>query len=264
MLTSGNSRIEVVHCVYTGPRPHFMYPESSLETYTLLGVESGSFEFEISGMYDQAAFGDLVLCPPNTAFKRRAKEDITFHVFYFHLETDETSWLSQIPAGKVSVRDTARLLSTYTYLRKVQRKLGESETAKQWTTPLLLDLLFMCEMERTFAGKEKNVIDPIIQRAVGYMHRHLFEEISLKRISDRLGIGQSQLTRRFQAAYGSTPVEYITRLRLDEVQRLLLETDETLESIAERCGFESGSYLSRVFRAKMGVTPSGFRKSYRM
>lgn len=264
MPTSGTNSIEVVHCVYTGPRPHFMFPESSLSTYTLLAVEAGSFEFEISGLHGQAAFGDLVVCPPNTLFKRKTKEDITFHVIYFHMEAAQIDWLTQVPLGKVSIRDTGRLLSTYSYLRKFQRKLSANAAAKRLAVPLLLDLLFLCELEREFAVKEKDASDPLMQRAAGYMHRHLFEDISLKRISDKLGIGQSQLTRRFQAAYGSSPVEYITRLRLEEVKRLLLETDETLDAIAYRCGFESGSYLSRVFSAKVGMPPSGFRKNYRM
>ncbi|MDF2658847.1 MAG: hypothetical protein K0Q94_1638 [Paenibacillus sp.] len=264
MLTMGPGGIEVVHCVYTGPRPSFMYPESTHSTYTLLGVEAGSFEFEIMSQRGRAAFGDLVLCPPDTLFKRKAEEDITFHVFHFHWLTKEPPGSAHIPVGKVAIRDTERLLSTYAYLRKLQKKIGRMSSAKYLTIPLLLDLLFLCEMEREFAVKGKDSSDPIMQLAAGYIHRHLFEEISLKQIADKLGIGQSQLTRRFHSAYGSTPVEYITRLRLEEVKRLLLETDETLDAIAYRCAFESGSYLSRVFRAKIGTTPSGFRQNYRI
>lgn len=264
MLTMGSGSIEVEHCVYTGPRSSFMYPESSHHTYTLLGVEAGSFEFEIMEQSGRAAFGDLVLCPPNTLFKRKTETDITFHVIYFHWAMKEPAMPGRLPIGKVTIRDTERLLSTYAYLRKLQRKFRRMPPANTMTIPLLLDLLFLCEMERDFTVPGKDTSDPIMQLAAGHIHRHLFEEVNLKQIADKLGISQSQLTRRFQAAYGSTPVEYITRLRLEEVKRLLLETYDTLETIAYKCGFESGSYLSRVFSAKLGTTPSAFRQHYRI
>ena len=258
-LTAGC--VEVVFNVFTGPRPNFMFPESTHETYTMIAVESGSFDFEIADQRGTAAFGDLVFCPPNTLFKREAKEDIAFHVFYFHYHPD-TEWPLTIPFGKVNIRDTERLLSTYAYLRKLVRKFGRSST--RLSGFLLSDLLFLCEMEKEFGRTEKDSVDPIMQLAAGYIHRHLFADLQLKQIAEKLGIGQSQLTRRFQAAYGTTPMEYVMRMRLEEVKRRLLETNETLEAIAIDCGFESGSYLSRVFRAKIGMTPSAFRKNYRI
>ncbi|MEF3311264.1 AraC family transcriptional regulator [Paenibacillus sp. GYB004] len=264
MMTLWNGSIEVENCVYTGPRPSFMYPESTNQTYTLLGIETGSFEYEIREETGRAAFGDLLLCPPDTLFKRKALEEITFHVIYFHWVMPERELYDQLPVGKFGIRDTDRLLSTYSYLRGMQKIFSTMTSARNRAIPLLIDLLFLCEMDRELALKGKDSSDPIMQLAAGYIHRHLFEEISLKQIAGKLGIGQSQLTRRFHAAYGTTPVDYITKLRLDEVKRRLLETDETLDAIAYRCGFENGSYLSRVFSAKIGITPSSFRRNYRI
>ncbi|CAG7635883.1 HTH-type transcriptional activator RhaS [Paenibacillus solanacearum] len=264
MLTMSNGSVEVVQCVYTGPRPSFMFPESTHQTYTVLGVEAGSFEYEIADRQGRAAFGDLVFCPPGELFRRQALEDITFHVIYFHYAPDGPEASAQLPVGKVAIRDTARLLSTYTYLRKLQRRFGRMVSTQNTVVPLLLDLLFLSEMEREFAVMGKDSSDPLMQLAAGYMHRHLYEDMSMKRIAGKLGIGQSQLTRRFCAAYGETPVEYVARLRLEEVKRLLLETNETLDAIAGRCGFENGSYLSRVFSAKIGIAPSLFRHHYRI
>lgn len=261
MQTIDFRKIELVHCVRTGPQSSFMYPESTHNACTLIGVESGSFEFEMLGVRETAAFGDLVLCPPNTLFRRKAQEDITFHVFYFHWHASDDAGPGLY--GKIPIRDTARLLSTYAYLRKLHSN-SSPVSLKPLTVPLLLDLLFLCTMERTFAVKEKDASDPLMQLAAGYIHSRMFEPLSLGRIAERLGIGQSQLTRRFRAAYGSAPVDYVTRLRLEEAKRLLLETNDTLDAIAGRCGFENGSYLSRVFRAKMDITPSAFRQHYRM
>ncbi|MFE5318524.1 helix-turn-helix domain-containing protein [Paenibacillus sp. NPDC056579] len=49
--------------------------------------------------------------------------------------------------------------------------------------------------------------------------------------------------------------------RGQKVKKLLLETNYTLDAIASMCGYENGSYLSRVFRSKMGMNASEFRKN---
>jgi transcriptional regulator GlxA family with amidase domain len=83
----------------------------------------------------------------------------------------------------------------------------------------------------------------------------------MKRIADNLGLKPSDLTRRFRLEYGVAPIEYATNLRLEEAKKLLLETDYTLDTIASLCGYENGSYLGRVFRSKVGINPSDFRRN---
>ncbi|TMV48287.1 helix-turn-helix transcriptional regulator [Paenibacillus mesophilus] len=242
-----------------GPQPGFMKAEEILPLFVLIGVESGSFDFGIGQQTGRASFGDLVLAPPGAVFRRKSHGEIAFHVFYFS-PPPETSLLDKLPVGKVSVADVSRLSSTYASLRKAWREFGASIRQLDLTGHLLMDLLYMCELERQYVStRTKKVTDPLMQRAAGRIHRQLFGRLNMQGIAAELGIKPSELTRRFRLAYGVAPVEYATRLRLDEVKRLLRETNETLDAIACRCGYESGTYLSRVFRSKLGVTPSAFR-----
>lgn len=246
--------------IYTcaGPQPGFMKAEETLPQYVLLGVESGAFDYGVGQLTGRASFGDLVLAPPGSVFKRKSLGEIAFHVFYFSPPA-ETSLLDKLPIGKVSVTDVSRLASTYASLRKSWRDFGSNTKQFELTGHLLMDLLYMCELERQYASSRTKISDPLMQQAAGRIHRQLFGELNLQGVAADLGIKPSELTRRFRLAYGLAPVEYATRLRLAEVKRLLRETNETLEAIAARCGYESGTYLSRVFRSKLGVTPSAFR-----
>ena len=119
----------------------------------------------------------------------------------------------------------------------------------------------MANLEMQYAQKRRSKSDPQMQQAAGHIHRHLFEDLRLRRIADKLGIQPSELTRRFRLEYGLTPKEYAMGLKLQEVKKLLLETNYTLDTIASMCGFENGSYLSRVFRSKTGINASEFRKN---
>ena len=86
----------------------------------------------------------------------------------------------------------------------------------------------------------------------------------MSEVSAQLGLGPVQFTRRFRASYGQTPIEFLTDLRLGNAQKMLIETDWTLDKIARECGWASGFYLSKVFAQKVGSSPGRFRKLHRV
>jgi LacI family transcriptional regulator len=59
---------------------------------------------------------------------------------------------------------------------------------------------------------------------------------------------------------GRSPGEEIDRIRFAEVARLLVETNLTLDTIAERAGFRHPQYMAEAFRKREGMTPGEFRK----
>lgn len=258
------NRFEMKGYVYAGPQPGFIQPEDTYKDYVMIAMEVGSFDYEVGDERGIAAFGDIVLCPPGTPFKRKAHGEVVFHIIHFAPNPEGSEPDERLPVGKVSISDTTRLSSTYSYLRGYQDRPGFNAPIPKASHHLVADLLFLCDMERQIALRSKKTVDPLMQQAAGYIHRHMFGEINMRSIASMLGIKQPQLTRRFQEAYGVGPVEYVTGLRLEEAKRLLLRTDDTLETIADRCGYESGSYFSRVFRAKVGLNPSVYRHNYRM
>ncbi|MGO4275503.1 helix-turn-helix domain-containing protein, partial [Paenibacillus sp. TAF58] len=54
-----------------------------------------------------------------------------------------------------------------------------------------------------------------------------------------------------------------TLLRLQRAKSLLIDTDHTIDHIAEQCGYQNGFYLSRIFTAKLKISPSVYRRTYR-
>jgi len=55
-------------------------------------------------------------------------------------------------------------------------------------------------------------------------------------------------------------MNYINTIRIQKAQNLLLETSLNLQKIAEMCGYENDFYFSRIFKKKVGLSPSQFRK----
>jgi AraC family transcriptional regulator len=256
-------QIQVHNCIFAGPQPGFMMDEQISKFNALLTMETGSFEYEIGESRGQAAFGDLVFCPAGVSFKRKALSVVSFHHIQFEFASNADGLCAPHPLeGKISIRDTERLKSTFTYLRKLQNNRSSliPQRHDRAQNRLVADLFLLCELEQLLPDITNRHLDPLMKKAIYYIHQQAFTtDISMQNIAHQLGLHPSRLTRRFQTVYGSTPATYLTKLRLDEAKRLLIETNDSLESIAYRCGYENGSYFCRIFTDKIGMNPSVFR-----
>ena len=104
------------------------------------------------------------------------------------------------------------------------------------------------------------VDDPRIAKALQYIRQHAAEDPSVERVAREAAMSRSALERRMKALTGRSPGEEIDRIRFAEVARLLVETNLTLDTIAERAGFRHPQYMAEAFRKREGMTPGEFRK----
>lgn len=82
---------------------------------------------------------------------------------------------------------------------------------------------------------------------------------SLEELAIRVHLSPSQLGRVFVASFGSSPFEYLTRLRVEQMALLLRTTDATVSEIAAQVGWRDVGYASLQFRRALGVTPRRYR-----
>jgi LacI family transcriptional regulator len=103
-----------------------------------------------------------------------------------------------------------------------------------------------------------------VAKAVRYIREHAAEGINVGDVLRHVMISRTALDKRFLKVLGHTPHEEIRRVRLKRARELLVESDLTIEVIAERCGFRHGEYLGAVFLRDLGQTPGEFRAQQRM
>jgi AraC family transcriptional regulator len=98
-----------------------------------------------------------------------------------------------------------------------------------------------------------------VNLAIDYIVGHLSEPLRLLDLSRVAMLSPFHFHRVFQALVGSTPAEFIKRLRLEKALQLMsLIRSPSLTTIALRCGFSSSSDFSRCFKRRFGVPPSSF------
>jgi LacI family transcriptional regulator len=104
------------------------------------------------------------------------------------------------------------------------------------------------------------VEDPRIAEALRFIRQHATEQIDVTRVARETALSRSVLERRMKALIGRSPGEEINRIRFAAVEKLLTQTDLTLDAIAARCGFTHPQYMAGAFRKRAGMTPGEFRR----
>ena len=98
-----------------------------------------------------------------------------------------------------------------------------------------------------------------VEKAIEYVDCNLFENISLKSLSERFYVSPSHLCRLFKKATGRPLTHYITGKRIECACNLLSETKLPVSEIAEKSGYENYFYFARVFKRVTGMTPTEHR-----
>lgn len=101
-----------------------------------------------------------------------------------------------------------------------------------------------------------------LKEMLQYLHTHYDQPVSLEEVAGAVHIGKRECLRCFQRTIGVTPIQYLLKYRVRKASALLAETDLPVTEVALRCGFESPSYFSLVFRRLTGRTPKEYRRYF--
>lgn len=96
-----------------------------------------------------------------------------------------------------------------------------------------------------------------------WLPKQLERNISLDEMATKAKLSPRTLLRRFQRATGSTPGEYLQRLRTERARGLLETSDRGIDEVAWRVGYEDVGAFRRIFVRLMGLTPGEYRRRFR-
>ena len=99
----------------------------------------------------------------------------------------------------------------------------------------------------------------LVQRAKEFIDQHALEGITAADVVARLHVSRSLADLRFREVTGTSILEAILARRLDEVKRLLRETDLRISEIAARCGYRDANYLKNLFKKRTGMSMREWR-----
>jgi AraC family transcriptional regulator, transcriptional activator of pobA len=91
---------------------------------------------------------------------------------------------------------------------------------------------------------------------LNYLREHYDKEMSIDVAASMVNLSPNHFCKVFKKITGKTLIEYLHLLRINEAERMLIETDWSITEIAGRVGFSSITYFGRVFKKIKNVSPS--------
>jgi LacI family transcriptional regulator len=107
-----------------------------------------------------------------------------------------------------------------------------------------------------------SAVDPMVALALSLVHERSEFPLSVQDIADQIGQGRRTLERRFRARVGYSVAAAIRRAHVERARQLLIDTDLTLEEIAEAAGLKDVRQLRVSFQRVLGVSPLSVRQSF--
>ncbi|MFI1188853.1 GlxA family transcriptional regulator [Streptomyces californicus] len=87
--------------------------------------------------------------------------------------------------------------------------------------------------------------------------------ILLREMAEREAMSVRTFTRRFREEVGVSPVQWLTRQRVERARQLLETTDLPVDRVAREAGFGTATSLRQHLQAALGVPPSAYRRTFR-
>ncbi len=100
----------------------------------------------------------------------------------------------------------------------------------------------------------------LVQKVLQEVDRDLSQTLTLQHLARTLNVNSSYLSSLFSREMGMTLTEYVTGRRISYAADLLRKTQYPIKTVAKKTGISDVQYFSRIFKKKMGVTPSRYRR----
>lgn len=162
--------------------------------------------------------------------------------------------------------DSERRISLIGYILKILNLLREEPKGYELTVRQIIgDFLILLTEEaaeilaRDQAGNGRDL--ERMKLMLDYVYKNYAEQIGVTEIARAASVSTRECIRCFKRMVDRTPVRFLIEYRAQMAASLLLGTGHSISEIAEKCGFMSDSYFSKIFREIYKCTPREYRKA---
>lgn len=265
--TAGESRIP----------PHTAYPPAghpkgfafdwqhgrTLDEFALVYISSGRGRFESENNYSAAIEpGHTILLFPDVWHRYTPDAETGWHEHWIGFDGEMAQrWRKHRfispanPVLKINAEDT--VLATFS--RIIQAVRANRPALQQILAGAAANLVgLFYSAQQAQAGAEAQYSN-VIEQAIARIQNESGSALDMKRMAQELGVSYSWFRGMFATHTGLSPHQYLLEFRIARARSLLAESEFSVKEIATQTGFEDEHYFSRLFRQKLGLTPSQWR-----
>jgi AraC-like DNA-binding protein len=276
------------------PLPHYIvcgedtYPaggghpnRSNIGVFDILFVERGCLYLEEEQHPFAVDAGSYLILRPDRSHRtlEPCREETCFYWLHFQTlgrwaempdESLEVPAVPNIPYAQLEtfpfylprffrLSNPAPVTLAFQQLLRLQK---ERHSYSYWKRQKVFNEMLDCLQEE--AGRlNPGHLSSVAEKAADYLRQRYSASISYKEMAQALHFHPNYIALCMKKVFGCTPLQYLLSYRIEQAKQMLIHTDDSIRDIAERSGFKTSPYLSRVFKQLTGTTPSSFRQKFR-
>lgn len=147
--------------------------------------------------------------------------------------------------------------------RILEKRPMAMEAALHHEVANLISLLFASRHSANPTVTGKSEIPQSLQKPLEAMRLNYHRPLRIAELAKLAGMSSSNFFRHFKAATGTSPIDWLKRERINQAKRRLIETDDSIASIADQTGYYDQFYFSRDFKRVTQLAPTEYRQRER-
>ena len=246
------------------PRLPTYRPRGRLD-FQIIYIASGRAHFHFGSPENETivAAGNIVLFRPKEFQKYEYYGIDKTEVYWVHFTGSDVKNILR----KYGFPDDRRVFPVGTsleYERVFKRIILELQRCQEDYEEMLVLLLrhllitFHRELGKEHTPKNE-YLDHEMAAAVSYFNENYNQDINIEEYAASRGMSVSWFIRNFKKYTGTTPMQFVTSIRITNAQLLLETTNYAVNEIARIVGYENPLYFSKLFRKQKGCPPSHYR-----
>ncbi len=250
--------------------------EESHDFWELCYVQKGNITLETDDTTLHISESEIALISPNKKHSYHSEQNSNNTVFVICFQSFSQSLKAMGDMKFCSDANIAGIMENIIDECGKTFRIDENEHLKALANPnfggqqaiiILLEYLLICLLRKLSVEKDSRIVflsdknfDAVLAKTVvDYFKENLCNKLSLDDICIRFNYSRSFLCRTFKKQTGETLIACFNRLKVEEAERLLRETNHTAASISRHLGFQDVKYFNTLFKNYTGYAPIEYR-----
>jgi AraC-like DNA-binding protein len=243
---------------------HYIYRRKGLSSTTVLFCAAGRGRVTQRKRTQDITAGHLVILPPDEPHHYEADRETPWNIYWFQFD----GTLADEMTGLLRTHEKQDVL----YLDGIDAFIEQFELLYATVVSAFSDAALLQASSETFRtlslinrlqteqSRKGRQTEERILKSIRYLTRNFSQSHTLEALARQAGLSVPHYVTMFKKQTGTSPMRYLTRVRLRHACALLDQTQEQVAEIARKVGIEDPFYFSRVFRTHIGRSPRAYRQ----
>ena len=274
-IFSFDSSFKAVNCGNHISIEPFIHEERMTRDYSIYIVNEGKLALEQNDIYSLGEANDIITHTPFVKEKGFEAHKVNYYWYHFiyhekplclsqkeieeKLELDSNYLVDKVILPIHQNIPNIRRLRIYTYL------MLEAFSDHNNNQALLDSYMrtFCLEISNQFISKivrKENKYPATVQMIIDYVNRNIEDSVSVSDVALKFGYNQKYLSHLFKETLGITLKEYLENIRMDKIDSYLINTNYSINKIANLFRYSDSHYLRKKYKKIRGYSISTIRK----